>query len=137
MAFIKSLFRSDEAQLMLIVDSDTGTPYKNDNGDEMGLLFNNLKSEACKKVMAKFHTQFKKREPSLGERERFSIDLLSAATVGFHNLQIDPDGEVVEYSDDLARDIFQNSDVIRKQADEFLGNDEHFLKKVLTESAPM
>ena len=131
MTVISSLYRSDDAQLMKITDKDTGLPLENENGDEMGIWLNNLKCDACKKVVAKFQNRHKKRDASLSEREQFSVDLLEAATTGFENLQLVEGGDVVEYSPELAQDIYRKSDIIRKQVDEFLGADESFLAKAL------
>ena len=131
MAYIKSLFRSDDAQLMIIVDTDTGAPLKNDKGDEMGIFLNSLKCEDCKKVISQFQRQHKKRDASMAERERFGIELLVAATDDFHNIQLEEKGKVIEYSDELARDIYEKSDIIRRQVDEYLGKDEHFLTSAL------
>lgn len=131
MAFLKQKFRVDESQLMIIVDGDTGSPLKNDKGGDMGLMLTNLETEACKKIRAQFHNRHKKTQPSFAETEKFNVALLTAATVGFHQLQWDEGGDVVEHSEELAKEIYEQSDIVRKQVDKFLGNDEHFLAKVL------
>lgn len=131
MAFIKSLFRSDDSQLMKIVDPDTGTQLKNDRGEGMGVMLDNMQSEACKKVISKFQRQHKKKDASYAEQQRFGLDLLQAATTDFVNLQVEEGGDSVDFSPEMARDIYANSDVIRKQVDEFIGADENFLASVL------
>lgn len=127
MAFIKQQYRTTDATLMLF-RGESGLPLKNDKGDEMGVMLTTIKSEACLEVTAKYRNQHRKREASAAEQDRFGIDLLVAATVGFHNLQLEEDGGVVDYSEAIAREMYENSDVIYKQVNEYLGADSNFLK---------
>lgn len=131
MTFIKSLYRTTDAQLMLLTDQDTGLPLKNEDGDEMGLMLTTIKSPACKKIRAKYRNKHRDRAPTAAEEDQAGIDLLTAATVGFHNLQLEEGKGVVDFDENIARDMYENSDVIFKQVNKYLGADENFLKSVL------
>ena len=131
MAGIKSLFDSHDSRLMIIEDPVTGEPMKNAHGKEMGIYLTSKETEACKRVIADFQKKYRKKEASYGAIQKFSTDLLVAASTGFKDLQLEDDGDIVEFSPEMARDIYTKSAVIRKQVDKFVGADENFLTSVL------
>lgn len=129
MADLSALERTNEPQLMVILDPITHKPFLNDNGEQMGFMVTDDESEACEKVKREFANQWagSDKEAPYAARKQAGTDLLAAAVVAYVNLQWDKKVLNGEAKKKQTRKILEAMPVVRKQLNKYVGADEHFL----------
>ena len=122
---IYKLFGTEESQPMKLVDPRTGDYFLNKK-EPVVINLTSKDTPACKLVISAFRNRFTRTQASPAALERFSLDLLVAATTGWDNV-FDGEGKPLPFSKDNCRKIYEGSSIIRNQVDEFVGGDENFL----------
>ena len=119
---------NDEGRPLVLVDPSTGDDLINDAGEPMVILLVGSDSKEYRQYQSQIANKYRTRgkDPSLGQAQKMSIELLAKSTRGFENLQLN--GEAIEFSTDGAEKLYSNYAIIKDQVDEFVHERTNFLE---------